>query len=680
MRIATDIGGTFTDLVYIDEKGNVGTGKDHTTPGNYEKGILNVIEKNDIDPNDIDIFIHGSTVVINTLTERKGAKVGLITTKGMRDVLEIARGNRPDLYNFQYRKPAPFVERHLRREVSERINYKGEVLTELDEKELIEVIEYFKSQQVEAIAVCFLHSYINSNHEKKAVKLIKKIWPEVYITSSHEITKEWREYERTNTTVFNSYVKPIANEYIDKLSTELHAKKMDGIKYIMQSNGGTTTFEHAKEQPIQMIESGPVAGVFGAAVLGELLNEKNIIAFDIGGTTAKCSLILDSEVNITTDYYIERSEINAGYPVKAPVVDIVEIGNGGGSMAWIDELGSLQVGPQSAGSNPGPVAYGLGGTEPTTTDAHLVTGRLAAYNFDYNVDLEKVRNVIDNKIAQPFNVSVEEAAMGIIQIANSNMLNALRLISIRRGHNPADFVMVAYGGGGAMHATALAKELGVGKVIIPVSSSVFSAWGMLQADLRRDYIETSTVRFDQIDLNEVNKRWVTMENSAINDFVEENMEPHHIVFTRYLDMRYQGQEHTVKVPVPNGVWSEAIREDIIERFHKLHEQNYSFKLLDSEMEIVNFHLTGFGKVEKIQLSKVDIQSSNNEAFIETRKVFFDEEGWLDTDIYKRELLKSGTKIEGPTIIEEKQTSTLVHKGQTVSVDEYGNLIIEIGDY
>src|SRR5699024_1791310 len=507
MRVATDIGGTFTDLVYINDHGEFDVAKDHTTPGEFENGVMNVIQKSGISHEDIEMFIHGSTVVINTLTERKGVKVGLITTKGTRDVLEIARGNRPDLYNFKYEKPKSFVERHLRLEVEERLNYKGEVLVDLNYDDLTEAIHYFKAEEVEAIAIVFLHSYKNAIHEQQAKEFMKEHWSDMYVTASHEISKEWREYERTNTTVLNSYVKPIANQYINKLNHKLENENIDGYKYIMQSNGGATTFEHAKEEPIQMVESGPVAGIYGAQVLGNLIDEPNIIAFDIGGATAKCSLIHNAEVKITTDYFIEKTDVSSGYTIKAPVVDIVEIGNGGGSIARIDKLGSLQVGPESAGSNPGPVAYGLGGDEPTTTDAHLVTGRLSAKNFDYDVDMSEVNQVMQEKIAKLFDVSTEEGALGIIQIANSNMINALRLISVRKGYDPSEFAMVAYGGGGPMHAAALGRELGVKKVIVPVSSAVFSAWGMLQTDLRRDYIETFVETFETLDFDKINDKW-----------------------------------------------------------------------------------------------------------------------------------------------------------------------------
>ncbi|MFD1385973.1 hydantoinase/oxoprolinase family protein [Oceanobacillus oncorhynchi subsp. oncorhynchi] len=675
MRVATDIGGTFTDLVYVNDQGEFGVAKDHTTPGKYERGVMNVIRRSGISQEEIEMFIHGTTVVINTLTERKGVKVGLITTKGTRDVLEIARGNRPDLYNFKYQKPKPFVDRYLRLEVEERIDYKGNILTDVNENDLKKAVEYFKKEQVEAIAIVFLHSYKNDKHEEFAKCFIKENWPDIYVTASNELTKEWREYERTNTTVLNSYVKPITNQYIDKLNQELLKENIKGTKYIMQSNGGTTTFEHAKEEPIQMIESGPVAGIYGAQVLGDLIDEPNIIAFDVGGTTAKCSLISQGEVKITTDYFIEKSDVSAGYPIKAPVVDIVEIGNGGGSIAKIDELGSLQVGPESAGSNPGPVAYGLGGESPTTTDAHLVTGRLSANNFDYKVEMNHVRQVMDQKVASPFQVTAEDGALGVIQIANSNMLNALRLISVRKGFNPSDFALVAFGGGGPMHAAALGRELGVKKVIIPVSSAVFSAWGMLQTDLRRDFIQTYLESMKTINLNQMNQKWQYIEEQATKEFIEEGMDVQNILFIRYLDMRYKGQEHSVKIMVPNGKWTKETCKEIEAKFHELHEQTYTFQLPDTPTEVVNLHLTGFGQVEKIKPIEID-EVSQSAALFEKRDVYFERDGWLKTNVYQRDTMGKNMTVEGPAIIEEKQTSTLLHPNQKLTVDRYGNLIIE----
>lgn len=676
MRVATDIGGTFTDLVYIDDHNEVRVEKSSTTPPNFEEGILDVIQKSGINTAEIEDFIHGSTVVINALTERKGAKTALITTKGFRDVLEIARGNRPDLFNIRYKKPEPFVERYLRKEVEERLDADGQIVTKLNIAELEQIIEELKAENVEAIAVVYLHSYLNPIHEIETRKIIQALWPEVFVTVSHEITREWREYERTSSTVLNSYVKPVASTYLNKLSREL-AKMSNSRNYVMQSNGGTTTFEHAKELPIHMLESGPVAGVYGSAILGNIIGESNIIAFDIGGTTAKCSLIENGEMKVSTDYYIEKNSFQAGYPVRIPVVDIVEIGNGGGSIAWIDEVGSLKVGPQSAGSRPGPIAYGQGGTEPTTTDANLLTGRLSPENFDYSVNLSEIEEAIKEKIGNPFSMTAVEAALGIIRIANANMLNALKLISIRKGHDPRQFTMVAFGGGGSMHAAALAKEIGIKKVVIPFASAVFSAWGMLMTDLRQDQVITYNRAFSNIDFMELDAQWTMIENDLQQRYVEDGVNEN-IVFSRFVDVRYVGQEHTVKVPVPSGEWDAEIVDEIIEQFHMLHEKNYTFRLQDTACEIVSLHVTAFGQVRKPELSKHWQNGAINEALKEVRPVYYDQEGWVDTPVYARHLLPTNQIITGPAIVEEKASVTIIEKGQSIFADEYRNLIINTG--
>lgn len=679
MRVATDIGGTFTDLVYVDESGEVGVAKSPTTPPNFEQGVLDVIEKSRIEKKAITTFIHGSTVVINALTEKKGVKTALLTTKGFRDVLEIARGNRPDIFNIRYHKPEPFVPRHLRLEVMERLNYKGEIIHSLHLEDVKQAIAYFKQEGVEAIAIAYLHAYLNPAHEQETVRVIKELWPEVAVTASHEVTKEWREYERTSTAVLNAYVKPLTASYIDRLYGKLKANEINSYNYIMQSNGGTTTFNQAKETPINLVESGPVAGVYGAAILGKLIGENKLIAFDIGGTTAKCSLIDHGEVKVSTDYYIEKTERYAGYPIKVPVVDIVEIGNGGGSIAWLDDSGSLKVGPQSAGAVPGPVAYGNGGTKPTTTDANLAVGRLAARNFGYNVNIDQVKQAISETVAEPFQISVEDAALGIIRIADSNMLNALKLVSIRKGYDPRDFTLVAFGGGGPMHAPILAKELGVKKVIVPTAASVFSAWGMLMTDLRRDFIQTYVRKFSQINLVEINNTWQAIEDEATEQYESNGMDKQSILFVRYADMRYVGQEHTVKVQVPNREWDAESIAEAIDKFHQLHEKTYTFKFEQTEVEVVSLHVIAFGKVDKPLLKKLEQTSQTAEtAIIEQREVYFEKVGWITTTIYDRLRLSPGATIEGPAIVEEKTSSTVMHPGQKLEVDDYGNLIIHTG--
>lgn len=677
MRVATDIGGTFTDLVAVDDQGKTILTKSHTTPPNFEEGVIKVIQKSGVCPQEIKDFIHGTTTIINALTERKGAKTALITTKGFRDVLEIARCNRPDLFNMVFAKPRPFIPRYLRKEVEERVSFDGKVVTPLNEEDIKAAVEYFKKEKVEAIAVCYINSYANDEHEKRTVELIRKLWPEVFVTSSIEVTKEWREYERTSTIALNSYVMPVASSYIDNLDRRLKEAGCHAKEYIMQSNGGTTTFEQAKQTPINMVESGPVAGVYGSAILGKMIGERNIIAFDVGGTTAKCSLIDNGEVKVTTEYRIERTESYAGYPIMAPVVDIVEIGNGGGSIAWIDEAGSLKVGPQSAGAVPGPVAYGIGGTEPTTTDACLVTGRLSAENFDNQIDMDAVRAAIQEKVGDAFGMDTDEAAMSILRVAEANMYNALKLISVRRGYDPRDFTMVAFGGGGPMHCAYLAKELNIRKVIVPIAAPVFSAWGMLMTDVRHDYIQTNIRRMNEVSAEELNDMWEGLLSQAQEQFEKEDIPKENIVCNYIADMRYMGQEHTVKVNVPPIPWSEETKEEIIQRFHDTHEHFYTFRLTDTPTEIVNLHLVAYGRLTKPELAKIPPQEGLVEdAKKEIRKVYFAEDGWMDTPVYLREKLGRGAVLDGPVIVEEAAASAVAAKGQRITVDDYGNLIIE----
>lgn len=675
MKVATDIGGTFTDLVYVDQTGKVQTYKSNTTPERFEEGVINVINDSGINEDEITQFIHGSTVVINTITERKGVKTALLTTEGFRDILEIARGNRPDLFNIRYKKPVPFVSRMLRREVLERMDYQGNIVKPLNERQLIDEIEYLKNQQVEAIAISFLHSYINPEHEILAKEVIKRYWPEVFVTLSHEISKEMREYERSNTAVLNAYVKPIANSYLNNLESEIN-KQFSSKNLIMQSNGGTSTFSQAKSTPIHMLESGPVAGVYGASVLGDLIGENNIIAFDIGGTTAKCSLIENGKMKISTNYYVEKTEYSAGYPVKVPVVDIVEIGNGGGSIAWIDEVGSLKVGPISAGSTPGPIAYGQGGKEPTTTDANLLTGRLSKDNFQYEVDMKKIENKIQKKVGDPLNIDAMDAALGIIRIANSNMLSALRLISTRRGYDPREFTLVAFGGGGSMHAVALAKELGIKKVVIPFASPVFAAWGMLMTDYKTDEIITYNKKVKEVCPVEIEQRWTELQDLAMSKF-EGQVDDQSIFFSRFLDMRYIGQEHTVKVPIPNDPVALESFKEIKKSFHDIHERSYSFKLEETDIEIVNLHLTAFGQVEKPEIAEIESNNTLTDAYKGKRDVYFESIGSYKTPVYEREKFPVDKKVHGPLIIEEMSAVTILDSDQTVYADRYGNLIIEM---
>jgi N-methylhydantoinase A len=681
MRVATDIGGTFTDIVYVRSDGQVGIAKSHTTPDQFEQGVMDVIQVSQIEPQEFDSFVHGTTIVINAITERKGAKTALITTEGFRDILEVARGNRPDFFNLDYRKPKPFVPRYLRREVPERISYKGEEFKLFDLSGLPVILDDFRAEGVEAIAISFINSYANPVHEQVALEKVKELWLEVSVVASHQITREWREYERTNTAVLSAYVQPIAHQYLDRLTGRLSDAGLRCTPYIMQSNCGVDTIKSAREIPITMIESGPASGVWGAAALGRLVSEPNVIALDIGGTTAKCGLITNGQVKINTDYMIEHTRTSAGYPVMVAVVDMVEIGNGGGSIAWVDEFQKLHVGPQSAGAVPGPVSYGQGGTEATTTDANLALGCINPNYFcggTITADMDAVENALD-KLAITLNTSRQEAARGIVRIANNNMVNAVKLVSVNRGHDPREFTMIAFGGGGGMHACALARELGIKKVIIPKQSAVFSAWGMLMSDLRRDYIQTQIVELDSENAAEqLNETLRMLEEKAIEEFASESIERSRVHFLRYGRFRYQNQEHSVEVALPGGVVAASQIEEICENFHTNYEREYTYRL-EAPVELVRFHVVAIAEVDKLKPQKIPTTGRTIEDAVKGRRdVDYIEAGIHQAVLYNGDLLELGMCFTGPAIVEEAGATTVVQPGMPCHVDEYGNIHIQTG--
>jgi N-methylhydantoinase A len=675
LRVATDIGGTFTDLVFVTPDGDVVTGKSHTTPAQYEEGVMEVIAAAEIEPADFASFVHGTTIVINAITERKGAKVGLLASEGFRDILEIGRGHRPDFFNLEYRKPEPLVPRYLRREVPGRVNYKGIETAPLDLSGLPAILADFRDEGVEAIAISFINSYANPVHEETALAKVKELWPEVSAVASHQITREWREYERTNTVVLSAYVQPVAHRYLDRLTTALSDAGMRCTPYIMQSNCGVDTVQSARQIPITMVESGPASGIWGAAVLGRLIGEPDAIAIDIGGTTAKCGLITGGHVRLNTNYLIERSDTSAGYPAMVPVVDLVEIGNGGGSIAWVDEFQRLHVGPQSAGAVPGPVSYGFGGTEATTTDANLSLGRI---NPDYfcggtiEADMEGVGRALD-ELAATLGTSRQEAASGIVRIANNNMVNAIKLISVNRGHDPRDFALLAFGGGGGMHGCALAKELSIKKVVIPRQSSVFSAWGMLLSDLRRDYLQTQIVDLSSPEAAEqLDRELKQLEEKALREYTDESIDPERVFFLRYARCRYQNQEHSVEIVLPEGEITGEQIGAIQERFRTDYEREYTYRL-DAPVELVAYHLVAMAEVDKLEPEKMQTTGRKIEDAIKGRReVDFVEDGIREATIYDGDLLEPGMDFAGPAIIEEAGATTVVPPDLPCLVDDYGN--------
>lgn len=684
IRVATDVGGTFTDLVCFETNHTTGeqrivTAKSDTTPPDFEQGVLNVLEKGGVDPRAVDFLAHGTTVVINALTERKGVKVGLITTEGFRDTLEIARGNRPDFFNLHYEKPKPFVPRYLRRELPGRISYKGAELRPLDLSGLPGIVDDFRKDGVRAIAICFLHSYANTSHEEAALAEVRRLWPEVSVVSSHQITREWREYERSNTAVLSAYVQPIAERYLSRLHNGLKERGFAKSPYIMQSNCGVDSLESVARIPITMVESGPASGFWGAAELGKLIGEPNLIALDIGGTTAKCSLIENGEVKIKTDYWIERDRTSAGYPIMVPVVDLVEIGNGGGSIAWVDDFGKLHVGPQSAGAVPGPAAYGRGGDKATTTDANLWLGRI---NRDYFCGGEVVA---DMKAAEAaiaavgarLGVGADEAARGIIRIANNNMVNALKLVSLNRGHDPRDFTLVVFGGGGGMHGVALAAELGVRKVVVPAGASVFSAWGMMMSDLRRDYFVTRLADLRQGAAAGIEALFAESEAQARAQFAAEGVDPGQVRFLRYGKFRYQNQEHTTEVLLAAGTVGEEGLAAIEASFHETYEREYTYRL-DAPVEMVGIHLVASAEVGKLTMTKREATGARAAGALKgKRAVDYALEGIHDAAIYDGTKLEPGMSFAGPAVVEDPGSTVVVHPRNRVEIDGYGNLHIHL---
>ena len=684
IRVATDVGGTFTDLLVFESdeetgEAHVRSAKTDTTPGSYEEGVFNVMAKAGIAADSVDFLAHGTTVVINALTERTGVKVGLITTRGFRDTLEIARGNRPDFFNLHYEKPEPFVPRRLRRELAGRIDYHGNEMRPLDLTPLPEIVADFRAEGVEAVAICFIHSYANPSHEERALHELARLWPEVSAISSHQITREWREYERTSTVVLSAYVQPVAEHYLQRLDAGLVEQGFGGGLYIMQSNCGVDSVDTVSRIPITMVESGPASGVWGAAELGRLIGEPNVLALDIGGTTAKCSLIEDADVRIKTDYWIGRSRAAAGYPIMVPVVDLVEIGNGGGSIAWVDDFGKLHVGPRSAGALPGPAAYGRGGTEATTTDANLWLGRINRNYFcggTMEADMDAVQQAIE-MVGTRLGVDPDEAARGIVRIANNNMVNALKLVSVNRGFDPRDFTLIAFGGGGAMHAVALAQELGVTRVVVPADASVFSAWGMMMSDLRRDDVVTLLVDLTRDNAAVIEAAYGEAEERARSRFAAEGIAASAIKLVRLGKFRYQNQEHTTEVPLNGGpVTADGVA--VIEAdFHETYEREYTYRL-DAPVEMVGLHVVATVDIGKLTLIRRETTGRVlRDAQKGTRRVDYALEGVHEATIYDGERLEPGMGFDGPAIVEDPGTTIVIHPGTHAEVDDFGNIRIHI---
>jgi N-methylhydantoinase A len=676
IKVATDAGGTFTDLVAFEETSNtIYVGKALTTPADPSQGVIDSIAQAcqaGMTPDQVSFFVHGGTTVINAITERKGVPTAIVTTEGFRDVIEIGRGNRPDLYNLHARAPETFVPRQLRFEVPERIDAKGKVRTPLSMAAVDSVAAAIAAAQVQAVAVVFLHAYINPTHEIAAAARLRTLLPHVAVTASHEISRQWREYERSNTTVLSAYVKPIMARYLANLSEALKKEGVASPCYCMQSNGGLADFSAAKEAPLVLVESGPAGGVAGAVRVGEAIGETEILYLDVGGTTAKCSLVRNGRPVLRPDYKLEWSRLSQGYPLQVPVVDIVEIGAGGGSIARIDENGSLKVGPQSAGSDPGPACYDRGGKHPTVTDAVVLTGVVDPDKFaGGRVKLKpELSSLAFEPIASALQVPVVAAAKAVISLAEANMINALKLVTIQRGHDPRDLTMVVSGGGGPIHAATLGRELGVKRVVIPRHAGLFSAWGMLTARPRIDLHRTRLMPLDPAGFAVAQTVFIELEQEAAQRFGSFN-DP--VLFDHAIDMRYAGQEHTVSTRFDPKAGLNALRAG----FHAAHERAYTFRLDDTAVELVTFHLTAELDTPRVGMPEIAANGGLDDAIVGWRELHVGDDAAASAPVYSRERLPGGARsFKGPALVEEATTTTMVRAGQRAAIDRFGLLSIE----
>lgn len=689
IRIGVDVGGTFTDFVMVDEKRDlIFVGKQLTTPDDpsvaITEGIERLLREAGTVLGDIHSIVHGTTLVSNTIIERNGAKVGLITTKGFRDSLEMGKEIRYDLYDLHLEAPPTLVPRYLRREVSERISHSGEVLLPFDADEFRAVAKgLIEDEKVEAIALCFLHSYRNPEHERLAKRIFADEFGGVPFSISSEVAPEIREFERASTTCANAYVQPMMQAYLSALETKLHGLGLDGTLYVMLSGGGITTVRQAREFPIRLIESGPAAGAMAATYYGILTGEQNLISFDMGGTTAKMCLIDGDRPERSHEFEagrVRRFKKGSGIPLKVSVIDMIEIGAGGGSIASVDRMGLLKVGPRSAGSKPGPVCYALGGTEPTVTDADLFLGYLDPAYFlggEMELDLKHVEDAIQTRLAGPLDMDPLRAALGIHSVVNENMAAATRRYMAEKGRDPRKFGIIAFGGAGPVHAYGLAKLLKVKRLIVPFRAGVTSALGFLVSPPAIDLVRSYVARLESFDLDHVNALFEEMEDEASALLVEAGARPDQITFERTSDMRHVGQGFDIQVPLPNGTLGVASRDTIREAFFTTYQELFERTVRDVPIEMMSWRLSATAPRPEISLRFGGDAVGDGDPVKGTREAHFPEFGRLTCTVYDRYAFKPGFTFEGPAVVEERESTTVLGPDTKVRVDEYLNLFIDI---
>ena len=666
-----DVGGTFTDLVLYDEatKG-FRVVKVPSTPANPADGVLEALDTAGIPLESLVRVTHGTTVATNALITRTLPRTGLITTKGFRDVLEIRRGNKPDLWDAYVDVPPPYIPRRDRLEVEERILYDGSVHTPLNEDDVRHVLDLFRKRGVRAIAVCLINSYANPVHERRIKEIAAEVLPDVPVTVSSEVLPELFEFERTSTTVINAALRPVLSRYLESLDQRLRDRGYERDLLILHSGGGVMTPESAASFPARTAASGLAGGAIAMAHIARLSGFENAIGLDMGGTSTDISLMYRGRLRTYTEWQVEF-----GYPIRFPAVEVVTIGAGGGSIAWIDEGGSLRNGPQSAGAQPGPAAYGQGGTEPTNTDANLLLGRLGEALLGGALALSRpAAEAAVEKLAERLGLSVTDAALAIIRVANANMANAIRLISIQRGYDPRDFALVAFGGAGPLHAVDLARELSIPTVIVPEFPGITSALGCLLVDLRHDLSQTFISAAASADVAEIEARLREMEGQLRERLRHEGVGESDIEILRYLDMRYLGQWRSLSVEAPSPLDS---LQPLLDRFHAEHQREFAFSRPDHPVEIYGLRIAAFGRLQKPELPRSARVSARPEA-IGLRPVFFTEaDGFVTTPVYQRSALGPGIELEGPAVIEQLDSTTVLPPGSRATVDDYNHLIVTV---
>ena len=676
-RLGVDTGGTFTDLCLADESsGRVAVAKVSSTPENPAEAVINGIRKliseKVLKPNQIRFLIHGTTVATNALLEGKGAPTALITTAGFEDVLLIGRQSRPRLYDFWAQRPTPIVPRSRCLGAPERILYTGEILRPLDPEAIESFIEQIKAQGIKSIAVCLIHSYTNPTHEQQIKAIIQKRHPEAFVTLSSEILPEYREYERTSTICINAYVMPKVNNYVRRLEDMLQELGVTSELYIMQSNGGVITAQLARESSARTVLSGPAGGALLGVYLSQALNTPNIITIDMGGTSSDICLIESGQPKLTTEADIE------GYPIKLPMIDINTIGAGGGSIAWIDSGGALRVGPQSAGSDPGPVCYGRGGDQPTVTDANIILGRLNPTYLlggEMEVHLDKAKEIVNEKIAKPLGIDLMQAAEGIIAVVNANMIRGIRRVSVERGYDPRDFCLVPFGGAGPLHGVELALSLNMTRVAVPTHPGIASAFGMLSADVRHDYVQTLIITSDRVKRDQLDSIYQDLEAQGESQLAREGFSGKAVILSRLADMRYAGQSYELSLPVPSGNITINILESLLEQFHQTHRQAYGYSREGELIEFVNLRVVAQGKLPGSRLSEKGMTSQKPSGPVGTREVWFQGQA-VQASVYERNNLMKDQIIAGPAIVEQLDSTIVIPPGFQGAVEDLGNLIIE----